>query len=143
MTRWRKVRRPARDGFKGPVCRAQTILFHLHRLKASRRIPDLPVFLDSPMAVDASEIFCGHLSEYRLTAEQCRAARGVATYVRHAEDFKALNANAMPKIIISASGMAARIVTCNTIPHVSNGKDISKTLADGVKVMSVHDLFNR
>lgn len=88
------------------VGRAQTILFHLQRLKASNRIPDLPVFLDSPMAINASETFCKHSSEHRLTAEQSRAACEVATYVHHAEDSKALDANVMPKVIISASGMA-------------------------------------
>lgn len=88
------------------VGRAQSILFHLQRLKSDRRIPDLPVFLDSPMAIDASEIFCDHLGEHRLTVEQCHAACRVATYVRRAEDSKALDVNAMPKIIVSASGMA-------------------------------------
>ncbi|GAB4538151.1 MAG: MBL fold metallo-hydrolase [Roseibium sp.] len=88
------------------VGRAQSILFHLQRLKSAGRISDIPVFLDSPMAIDASEIFCDHLGEHRLTADQCRAACRVATYVRHAEDSKALDANPMPKIIISASGMA-------------------------------------
>ena len=88
------------------VGRAQSILFHLQRLRASNRISDVPIFLDSPMAIDASDIFCDPLAEHRLTAEQCRAACRVATYVREAEDSKALDANAVPKIIISASGMA-------------------------------------
>lgn len=88
------------------VGRAQSILFHVQQLKADKRIPDLPVFLDSPMAINASEIFCDHMGEHRLTADQCRAACRVATYVRLPEDSKALDANAMPKIIISASGMA-------------------------------------
>ena len=88
------------------VGRAQSILFHLQRLKASKRIPDLPVFLDSPMAVSASEVFCRHMKEHRLTAEECQAACNVATYVREAEESKALDENPMPKIIISASGMA-------------------------------------
>ncbi len=88
------------------VGRAQSILFHLQRLRRDKRIPDIPIFLDSPMAIDASDIFCDHLGEHRLTAEQCRAACRVATYVHEAEDSKALDANAVPKIIISASGMA-------------------------------------
>jgi metallo-beta-lactamase family protein len=88
------------------VGRAQTLLFHLQQLKAAGRIPDLPVFLDSPMAIDASEILCEHLGEHKLTAEQCRAACRVARYVREADESKALNDNAMPKVIISASGMA-------------------------------------
>ena len=88
------------------VGRAQTILFHLDRLKRAGRIPAIPVFLDSPMAINASEILCQHLGEHRLTEEQCRTSCGVAQYVREASDSKALDANAMPKIIISASGMA-------------------------------------
>lgn len=88
------------------VGRAQSLMFHLHRLKADKQIPDLPVFLDSPMAIDASEIFCRHLNEHKLTAAECGAACRVAAYVREAEESKALDSNPMPKIIISASGMA-------------------------------------
>ena len=88
------------------VGRAQTILFHLDRLKRAERIPDIPVFLDSPMAIDASEIFCRHLGEHRLSGQQCRTACSVAKYVREASESKALDVNDMPKIIISASGMA-------------------------------------
>lgn len=53
------------------VGRAQSLLFHLHSLKASRRIPDVPSFLDSPMAVDASKIFCRHRADDRLTEQEC------------------------------------------------------------------------
>ena len=88
------------------VGRTQSLLFHLERLKATQRIPNIPVFLDSPMAIDASEIFCNHFADHRLTAAQCRTACRVATYVRHAEESKALDRNAVPKVIVSASGMA-------------------------------------
>jgi len=88
------------------VGRAQALLFHLSRLKAARRIPDMPIYLDSPMAGNASEIFCAHLGEHALNADQCRAACNVAHYVKTAEESKALNANPMPKVIVSASGMA-------------------------------------
>lgn len=88
------------------VGRTQTILFHLDRLKRADRIPDVPVFLDSPMAIDASEILCRHFGEHRLSEAQCRTACGVTHYVREASESKALDANSMPKIIISASGMA-------------------------------------
>ena len=88
------------------VGRAQTLLLHLHRLKASGRLGNVPVFLDSPMAVDASEVFCEHLQDHRLSAGQCRDACAVATYVRDVEQSKALSANPVPKVIISASGMA-------------------------------------
>jgi metallo-beta-lactamase family protein len=88
------------------VGRAQSLLFHLQRLKAAGRIPDLPIFLDSPMAIDASDIFCRHLGEHRLTADQCRKACSVARYTRTAEESKSLDRDPMPKVILSASGMA-------------------------------------
>lgn len=88
------------------VGRAQTLLFHLHRLKARGRLQNVPVFLDSPMAVDASEVYCRHLEDHRLPAHECRDACRVATYIRNVEESKALTANPMPKVIVSAAGMA-------------------------------------
>ena len=88
------------------VGRAQSLMFHLHRLHATGRLAHIPVYLDSPMAIDASEIFCRDLDAHRLTAQECRASCGVAQYVRTVEASKALTANPMPKVIISASGMA-------------------------------------
>lgn len=89
------------------VGRAQLLLLHLWRLKQAGRIPrDLPVYLDSPMATDAVDVYLRHERDQRLTAAEARAAYGVATYVRDVEQSKALDASAMPKIIVSASGMA-------------------------------------
>lgn len=88
------------------VGRAQTLLFHLARLKRRGKIPEIPVFLDSPMAIDASDLFCTHLADHRLSAEECRTACNAATYTRTPDESRALNANVVPKVIISASGMA-------------------------------------
>ena len=88
------------------VGRAQTILYHLMRLKRAGRIPDAPVFLDSPMAIDASGIFCAHPDDQKLTAEECRASCAGATYTKSVEDSRAIESSPMAKIIVSASGMA-------------------------------------
>ncbi|MBI1182211.1 MAG: MBL fold metallo-hydrolase [Alphaproteobacteria bacterium] len=88
------------------VGRTQTLLYHLWRLKRDDRIPDVPVFLDSPMAIDATEIFQRHTYEHKLSHEECREAFQVATYVREAEDSKELDRSAVPMVLISASGMA-------------------------------------
>lgn len=88
------------------VGRAQTIMFHLHRLKLANRIPDVPIFLDSPMAVNVTDLLCKYLPYHKLTAEECRLTCDVARYVREAEQSKALDGDPVPKIIISASGMA-------------------------------------
>jgi metallo-beta-lactamase family protein len=88
------------------VGRAQTLLFYLQRLKSAGKIPNLPIFLDSPMAIDAGEILLAHRGEHRLSQEQCRALHGVARETRSPEDSKAIDRSALPAIIISASGMA-------------------------------------
>lgn len=90
------------------VGRAQSILYHLHRLKAAGRIPDIPVVLDSPMAIDATEIFCRHIKDHRLDANACARVFGAVRYTRTVDESKSLMQNYinMPMIIISASGMA-------------------------------------
>jgi metallo-beta-lactamase family protein len=88
------------------VGRAQSLLYYLSRLKACGRLRNVAVFLDSPMAMDASEVFCRNLQDHRLSERECRTSCDVATYVRSTEESKALTANPVPKVIISASGMA-------------------------------------
>jgi metallo-beta-lactamase family protein len=88
------------------VGRSQLLMYHLHRLKQAKRIPDVPVFLDSPMAIEASEQFVKHADEEKLSASQARAVCSVARFVTSVEESKALDHNRTPKIIISASGMA-------------------------------------
>ncbi|HKJ75481.1 MAG TPA: MBL fold metallo-hydrolase, partial [Alphaproteobacteria bacterium] len=57
------------------VGRAQSLLYHLYRLKQANRIAgDLPVFLDSPMAINASEAFCKHHKIHKLSDDEARAA---------------------------------------------------------------------
>lgn len=81
------------------VGRAQTVLHYLAQLKKKNMIPDVPVFLNSPMAINASHIFCSHLSEHRLTPEQCHEACNVAKYVTDVEGSKALDKREGPMII--------------------------------------------
>lgn len=87
------------------VGRVQTILYHLHLLKQAKRIPDVPVFLDSPMAINASDLFCKYANWHRLDEGLCRDICGVARYVNTAEESRRLNREPMPKIILAASGM--------------------------------------
>ncbi|NCC21615.1 MAG: MBL fold metallo-hydrolase [Alphaproteobacteria bacterium] len=88
------------------VGRAQSILYYIHELKRERRIHDIPVFLDSPMAIDATDLFRKHHGEHRLSVKKCAEVCRTATCVHAAAQSKALNEDVMPKIIISASGMA-------------------------------------
>ena len=88
------------------VGRAQTLLYAIHLLKERGVIHHLPVYLDSPMAIDATRIYHAHRDEHRLTPEQCEAMCHAATIVNKPADSKALSARRGPMVIISASGMA-------------------------------------
>ena len=88
------------------VGRAQHLLHLLAELRREKRIPELPVFLDSPMAINATEIFCRHKDDHRLSEDQCHAMCKLATYTRTADESKAIDRRSDPMIIISASGMA-------------------------------------
>jgi metallo-beta-lactamase family protein len=89
------------------VGRAQELLYYIHLLKSSGNIPDIPVYLNSPMAVDATVIFHNHRGEQRLTPEQCNALCRTAHMVNSIEESKRLNETKGPMIILSASGMAS------------------------------------
>lgn len=90
------------------VGRTQNILYYIHELKKAGAIPStIPVFLDSPMAINATQILSRHKADHRLPEKQCADVCHVAQYVRTAEESKALvSSNGLPAIIISASGMA-------------------------------------
>jgi len=88
------------------VGRAQTLLFHLARIREAKLAPAIQVYLDSPMAIDATKVFQSHAGEHKLNAAECHRIFGVARYVSDAAESKTLDANPMPKIILAASGMA-------------------------------------
>lgn len=88
------------------VGRAQAIIYLLADLMVNNQVPELPIFLDSPMSIDASHMFCRYPDEHRIGDEACRNAFSRVTYVRNVEDSIALGEIRYPHIIISASGMA-------------------------------------
>ncbi len=87
------------------VGRSQTLLYGLYRLREAKRIPNVPIFLDSPMSEEAVRIFRRFQGEHRLSPEECAGTYDVAKYVRSSEESKALNNRKGPMIIVSASGM--------------------------------------
>ena len=90
------------------VGRAQELLYYIHLLKASGAIANsTPVYLNSPMAVDATAIFNHYQNEHRLTPEQSHALCHTAHMVNSIEESKQLNESKGPMIILSASGMAS------------------------------------
>lgn len=88
------------------VGRAQSLLYYLDRLKRRGDLPPIPIYLDSPMAIDASDILCRHVGDHRLGDGECRRMCNVAHYVQSVEESKSLDRQTMPMVIVSASGMA-------------------------------------
>jgi metallo-beta-lactamase family protein len=102
------------------VGRTQELVYALHRMAKSQRLPNLPIFVDSPLSVNVTEIFRLHpecydqeLNEF-LASHNHRDPFGFhrLTYVRSVEGSKELNFLREPAVIISASGMceAGRIL---------------------------------
>ncbi|HJV61303.1 MAG TPA: MBL fold metallo-hydrolase [Albitalea sp.] len=88
------------------VGRAQTLLWCIHLLKQRHSIDDLPVYLNSPMAVDATAVYRRHHPQHRLSLEDCEAMCRGATVVNTPDESRALNTRSGPMIIVAASGMA-------------------------------------
>jgi metallo-beta-lactamase family protein len=88
------------------VGRAQALLFLIQQLQKENRIPEIPIYLDSPMATDVTDLYCDFTQEHKLTTGECAAMNRVAKIINTTNDSKALDLDNFPKIIISASGMA-------------------------------------
>jgi metallo-beta-lactamase family protein len=88
------------------VGRAQNLMYAIHLLKERGVIHHLPVYLNSPMAADATQVYHRHRAEHRLTPAQCEAMCHAATIVNTPDESRALNNKRGPMVIIAASGMA-------------------------------------
>jgi len=96
------------------VGRTQALVYYLHQMLERHEIPRVPVFVDSPLAVNVTDIFRRHPecfdqeAQRMLKADPHGAALGfdLLTYTRSVEESKAINEIESPVIIISASGMA-------------------------------------
>jgi metallo-beta-lactamase family protein len=107
------------------VGRTQEIVYALHQMFESHLLPSVPVYVDSPLAVNASDIFKMHpecfddQTRQFIKADRHHTALGFdrLIYTRSVEESKALNSRTDPMIIISASGMAE---TGRILHHLRN-----------------------
>ena len=129
------------------VGRTQTIVYLLHKLFDENRIPEIPIYVDSPMAVDATAVFRSHpecldRETYRIFLEDGTDPFGFGRlkYIKKTEESKELNDKTGPMIIISASGMAegGRI-----LHHLANNIGNSKNLILFVGYAAEHTLARR
>ena len=89
------------------VGRAQALLHSLQTLRATGEIPrDMPVYLDSPMAIQATALYLRHRRLMRLSAREASALTDGVTMVTTPQQSEKLTRARYPCVIISASGMA-------------------------------------
>lgn len=93
------------------VGRTQEIVYLLDQMESSKQLPRIPVYVDSPLAVNATQVFGAHpecydndLNEYMLVDENPFGFNNLI-YIRNVEVSKQLNTSSEPCIIISSSGM--------------------------------------
>ena len=109
------------------VGRTQELVHSLHQMIDRGEMPRIPVFVDSPLAVNASEIFKAHPevmdeeTQRFLVSDVHNSVLGVGlvTYVRSVEQSKALNKDERPMVIISALGWRKRGAYCTTCAIIS------------------------
>lgn len=94
------------------VGRTQDLLYYLSRLQRAGEIPSLPSYVDSPMAIDATDLYAAHLGELddeiRALVNAGESPFRLANFrlARTVEESRAINRVGGPVLIISASGMA-------------------------------------
>lgn len=140
------------------IGRTQELIYLLHRLWNMNKLPRVPIFVDSPLSTDATEIFIRHPECYDketfdqfLLQEQNPFHFSNVTYIRSVEDSKALGERTEPCIIISASGMCenGRVLhhlkkilpdyknTVMAVGYMAQGT-VGRRLIEGDKQVTIH-----
>lgn len=133
------------------VGRTQSLLYYLHELVIKKQIPRVPIYLDSPMAIDATKFLCEYPEEHRLSVTECPLIGKTAIYTQSVEASKAISARKEPCIIISASGMATggRVLhhlknylpdpnSCVIFTGFQAAETRGRLLLDGIKELKIH-----
>lgn len=129
------------------VERTQELVYYLHLLRDQERIPEIPIFVDSPMAVNATSVFRTHPECYDQETRQAFLDHhdnpfGFETlrFVSSTEESKKLNRRDDPMVIISSSGMCegGRI-----LHHLANNVSNPNTVILIVGFMAQHTLGRR
>ena len=128
------------------VGRTQELVYRLDQLTNEGRLPPIPVFVDSPLAVNVTDVFKRHpecyddelLAYMKHDPEPFGFAR--LTYIRDVEESKRLNTSRLPMVIIAASGMAE---AGRILHHLRNNIDDPKNTVLIVGFSAPHTLGRR
>ncbi len=127
------------------VGRTQEILYDLHSLTRSGEVPKLPVFIDSPLAIDATSVFELHPEVFDRTEDLVQQVTrlfrfDLVRYTRTVDESKALNRMRGPMVIIAASGMAE---SGRILHHLLNGASDPRNTILIVGFQAEHTLGRR
>jgi metallo-beta-lactamase family protein len=127
------------------VGRTQEIVYDLHALTREQRIPPIPIFIDSPLAIDATGVFAMHPDAFDHSEDLVGAVNDLfrfdqVQYTRDASDSKALNTRAGPMVIIAASGMCE---SGRILHHLLHGASDSRSTILIVGFQAEHTLGRR
>jgi metallo-beta-lactamase family protein len=125
--------------------RVQELVYSLHQLFRAGKIPGIPIFVDSPLAIDATAVFRMHPDLFDRSERMIeRTTRlfdfPLLVYTRSVEDSKGLNSLNGPAVIIAASGMAE---SGRILHHLANGLTDHKNLVLFVGFQAEHTLGRR
>jgi metallo-beta-lactamase family protein len=127
------------------VGRTQEIVYDLHALVLDGAIPEIPIFVDSPLAIDATTVFAMHPEIFDQSEDLVQRVHDLfkfvqVQYTREATESKALNQRNGPMVIIAASGMmeAGRI-----LHHLANNAADPRTTILVVGFQAEHTLGRR
>jgi metallo-beta-lactamase family protein len=127
------------------IGRTQTFMYYLRQLEDQQRVPIVPVYVDSPMAISATDLYVKHKEDHDLefTREEGSDGKGDPLNVhefhltRAVEESKAINNVKTPCIIISASGMVSggRVLhhLAQRLPDARNAVILAGFQAEGTR----------
>jgi metallo-beta-lactamase family protein len=125
--------------------RVQELAYSFHQLFRAGKIPNLPVYIDSPLAVDATQVFRLHPDIFDRRERLMERAADLfdfplVHYVRDVQESKALNRLNGPAVIISASGMAE---SGRILHHLAHGLGDHRNIVLFVGFQAEHTLGRR
>ncbi len=127
------------------VGRTQELVYDLHVLAREGRIPEIPIYIDSPLAIDATTVFAMHPEVFDQGEDLIQRVSDLfhfplVRYTREASESKALNSSHGPMMIIAASGMAE---AGRILHHLANHASDPRTTVLIVGFQAEHTLGRR
>jgi metallo-beta-lactamase family protein len=127
------------------IGRTQELIYNLHGLFRERAIPSIPIYVDSPLAIDATTVFGMHPEVLDLSESLVEEVKKLfdyqqVHYTRDVSESKALNSARGPMVIIAASGMAEN---GRILHHLANGAPDPKNTVLIVGFQAEHTLGRR